>query len=332
MNPKIPLRPLGPNGLQVPPIGLGTWAMGGFLWGGTDEKKSREAILVSMEQGISLIDTAPIYGFGLSEEIVGSTLKEQGLRDKVFLATKCGLEWSDDQKHIRRNASAPRIQQEIEDSLRRLQTDYIDLYQIHWPDQNSSCEETMSCLQRLKDVGKIRGIGVSNYSKEQIEECLKFVSLDSDQPPYNLFERGVEKDVLPTCREHKIGTLTYGALCRGLLGGRYAKDATFPQGDLRRWDPKFKPDKFPQYLKAVERLKKLAEQKECSVAQLAIAWTAQQPGVSCALVGARDSKQAKENAGAAGFTFSENELKEIERILSIEIKTPVGPEFIAPVL
>jgi aryl-alcohol dehydrogenase-like predicted oxidoreductase len=323
-------RPLGHSGLQIPPIGLGTWAIGGVLWGGTDEKQSKEAIIASVQNGVTLIDTAPVYGFGLAEEFVGQSLKEHNLRQKVFIATKCGLEWSDDKRIVRRNSSPERIRFEIDESLKRLQIDVIDLYQIHWPDKNTPFADSLETLEDIKQSGKISAYGVSNFSAQQLAECLQTHSIASNQPPYNIFEREIEKEILPFCLEHNIGTLTYGALCRGLLSGRITKDTEFSKGDLRRFDPKFKPDKRPQYLKAVERLKKIADEKNCTVGQLAIAWTFQQSGVTCALVGARDAKQAESNAGAFPVNLNQEDLDKVDRILKIEIKTPVGPSFFEP--
>ncbi len=171
---------------------------------------------------------------------------------------------------------------------------------------------------------------MSNFSVKQLQECADVV--ESNQPPYNLFERAAENEILPFCHEHRIGTLTYGALCRGLLSGRMTNDTEFLKGDLRRADPKFKADKRPQYLKAVERFKKLATQKNCTVGQLAIAWAFQQPGVTCALVGARNAAQAEANAGAFEVAVNESDFEEIDRALNIEIKTPIGPEFFSPSL
>lgn len=332
----MPHRPLGQSGLEVPPIGLGTWAIGGLHWGGTDEKMSCEAIVASIQNGVCLIDTAPVYGLGYSEELVGRTLKDNKLRQQVFLASKCGLEWSDDKMRIWRNSSPERIRFEIEESLRRLQTDTIDLYQIHWPDQKIPFADSLQTLEDLKSEGKIRAYGVCNYSAEQLQQCIDVGArhavplLASDQPPYNIFERAIEEEILPLCRKAGLGVLAYGALCRGLLSGKITKETEFPVGDIRRIDPKFKPDKRPQYLKAVERMKKLAEKKGIKVGQLTIAWAAQQEGVSCALVGARNAAQAEANAKALEISLRQDDFDEIDRILKIEIKTPVGPEFFAP--
>ncbi len=338
MEQESPRRPLGRSRLQIPPIGLGTWAMGGLHWGGADDTASTGAIVAAVRCGLTLIDTAPIYGFGHAETIVGQTLKSHGLREQVVLATKCGLEWSDDHRQIRRNSSPQQIRFEIEQSLRRLQTDVIDLYQVHWPDQNTNFADTMEVLEALQTAGKIRAIGVSNFSVEQMQTCLDVGAqhavplLDACQPPYNLFERAAETDILPFCHERHIGTLTYGALCRGLLSGRITKAMEFPKGDLRRADPKFKADKRANYLKAGARFQKIADQKNCTVAQLAIAWVFQQPGVTCALVGARNAVQAEHNAKAMHVALEPEDCKSIDRILQIEIKTPVGPEFFAPSL
>ncbi len=332
MNESKNQRPLAESGLSIPAVGLGTWAIGGLHWGGTNEASSAGAIVASLRNGVTLIDTAPIYGFGHAEEIVGRTLRAHQLRNQVFLASKCGLEWSDDKHNIRRNSSPDRIHSEVDASLRRLQTDVIDLMQIHWPDPATPFNESLEALEQLKQNGKIRAFGVSNFSTSQLAQCLSTHQLASNQPPYNLFERNAEVEILPFCHEHSIATLTYGALCRGLLSGRITKETEFPKGDLRRADPKFKADRRPQYLKAIRRLEKIAERKNCTVGQLAIAWTYQQPGVSCALVGARNASQAEANAGALSVRLNENDFREMDRALEIEIKTPVGPEFFAPPL
>jgi len=330
------LRPLGSSRIEVPPIGLGTWAMGGLYWGGCDDRESEAAIIASIHHGVTLIDTAPIYGFGHAEEVVGRTLQAHGLRNQVLVATKCGLEWSDDHQQIRRNSTPQRIRQEIDASLKRLRSDVIDLYQVHWPDSEVAFADTMETLLRLKQEGKIRAIGVSNFSVEQIKQCLSVGArravplLDTAQPPYNLFEREAEAEILPFCHEQQIGTLTYGALCRGLLSGRVTKETKFPVGDLRRADPKFKPDRRPQHLKAIERFKKIADRKQCTLAQLAIAWAFHQTGVSCALVGARNAQQATSNAHAIHVSMTHEDFEEIDKILAREIKSAIGPEFFAP--
>ena len=221
--------------LTVSRIGLGTWAIGGWMWGGTDDQESVDTIRAAVERGINLLDTAPAYGFGHSEEIVGRAIAESQLRSRVVIATKVGLEWKNGK--VFRNASRDRILLEAEDSLRRLRTDYIDLYQVHWPDPLVSIEETAEAVQALFDQGKIRAIGVSNFSVAQIERFRCVAKLHVVQPPYNLFEREIETGLLPYCRQHGIATLTYGALCRGLLSGKLQADARFHGDELRLTDP-----------------------------------------------------------------------------------------------
>src|SRR6267143_5659153 len=216
--------------LTVSRVGLGTWAIGGWMWGGTDEEESIATIHAAVDRGITLIDTAPAYGFGRSEEIVGKAIAEARLRSRVLIATKVGLEWKDGK--VFRNASRTRLLQEVEDSLRRLRTDYIDVYQVHWPDPLVAVEETAEAMHTLFKQGKIRAIGVSNFSVGQMERFRRVAPLHVVQPPYNLFERGIEADILPYCRKHKIATFGYGALCRGLLSGRMRADSKFEGDDL----------------------------------------------------------------------------------------------------
>src|SRR5439155_11614247 len=212
-------------GLSVSRVGLGTWAIGGWMWGGTDDEESIATIRAAVERGLNLIDTAPAYGFGRSEEIAGRALANCRLRSRVVIATKTVLEWKDGK--VFRNASRRRILREAEDSLRRLQTDYIDIYQVHWPDPLVPIEETAEAMQTLLDEGKIRAIGVSNFSVAQIERFRRIAQLHVVQPPYNLFEREIETELLPYCRKSDLATLTYGALCRGLLSGKLRLDGHF---------------------------------------------------------------------------------------------------------
>src|ERR1700716_4051014 len=204
--------------LKVSPVAIGTWAIGGWMWGGTDEAESISTIRGALEHGINIVDTAPVYGFGHSEEIVGKAIAEGHLRSRVVIATKAGLEWAGGR--VTRNASRARILQEIDDSLRRLRTDYIDIYQVHWPDPLVPMEETASAMASLYDQGKIRAIGVSNFSVAQMEAFRRVAPLHVLRSPYNLFERGIEDEILPYCRRNNIAVLGYGALCRGLLSGR----------------------------------------------------------------------------------------------------------------
>src|SRR6202163_2624357 len=245
--------------LKVSPVAIGTWAIGGWMWGGTDEAESIATIQAAFEHGINIVDTAPVYGFGRSEEIVGKAIAEGGLRSNVLIATKTGLQW--DGGKVSRNASRARIMREIEDSLRRLRTDHIDIYQIHWPDPLVTIEETAEAMHTLFNQGKIRAIGVSNFSVLQMERFRRVAPLHVLQPPYNLFERAVEADLLPYCRKNNIAMLGYGALCRGLLSGRMKADTVFDGDDLRLTDPKFREPRFGQYVAAVQKLDPLAKDR-----------------------------------------------------------------------
>lgn len=314
--------------LRVSRVALGTWAMGGWMWGGTDERAAIATIRAALDQGINLIDTAPVYGFGVSEEIVGQALGASGLRARAVIATKVGLEWRDGK--IARNATPTRIMQEVDDSLRRLRTDYIDIYQVHWPDPLVPIEETAAAMRKLYEMGKIRAIGVSNFAEEQME-CFRSVApLHVLQAPYNLFERAIEARILPYCHTHNIVTLGYGALCRGLLSGRMRPDTTFPDDDLRHIDPKFRPPRFGQYLDAVQRLDELARRTyKRRVIDLAVRWMLDQ-GISVALWGARRPEQVRDAVGVAGWSLDGADRELIDRIVNMAVRDPVGPEFMAP--
>jgi aryl-alcohol dehydrogenase-like predicted oxidoreductase len=314
--------------LEMSRVALGTWAIGGWMWGGTDEAKSIATIRAGVEHGINVIDTAPAYGFGRSEEIVGQAIAEGDLRSRVLIATKTGLEWAGGK--VFRNASRARILREVEDSLRRLRTDHIDIYQAHWPDPLVAIEETAEAMHTLFKQGKIRAIGVSNFSVGQMERFRRVAPLHVLQSPYNLFERGIEAEILPYCRKNKIATLGYGALCRGLLSGRMRSDTKFGGDDLRRTDPKFQQPRFAQYLAAVERLDLLAQQRFGKrVIHLAIRWMLDQ-GISTALWGARQPDQLQPVGEVSGWSLDAIAKAEIEHILRATVTDPVGPEFMAP--
>jgi aryl-alcohol dehydrogenase-like predicted oxidoreductase len=312
--------------LKVSRVALGTWAMGGWMWGGTDQFESIATIHAALDQGINLIDTAPLYGFGVSEEIVGTAL--EGMRTQVVIATKVGLESRDGK--VYRNATRQRIMQEIEDSLRRLRTDYIDIYQVHWPDPLVPVEETAEAMRSLYEQGKIRAIGVSNFSVAQMDRFRQVAPLHVLQPPYNLFERAVEAEILPYCRAHDIATFGYGALCRGLLSGRMRPDTKFEGDDLRRIDPKFRPPRFAQYLDAVQQLDEFAQRRfHRRVIQLAVRWMLDR-GISVALWGGRHPDQVEAALGVAGWSLNATDRESIERIVNAAVIDPVGPEFMAP--
>ncbi len=317
--------------LSVSRIALGTWAMGGWMWGGTDEAEAIGAIYEAIDHGVTLIDTAPAYGFGRSEEIVGKALAEGGRRKRVLIATKVGLDWRNGQPF--RDASKTRIHKEIEDFLRRLRTDVIDIYQVHWPDPNVPIEETAAAMADLQRAGKIRVIGVSNFSPAQIEAFREIAPAQTVQSPYNLFERAIERDVLPYCRERNIVTLAYGSLCRGLLSGRMTMQTQFTGDDLRKIDPKFQAPRFAQYLRAVERLDRFAQENYGRrVIHLALRWVLDRQDSMIALWGARRPDQLAPIAGLAGWHINSSGMAEIDRILSETIVNAVGPEFMAPPL
>jgi aryl-alcohol dehydrogenase-like predicted oxidoreductase len=319
---------IGKSGPTTSRIGLGTWAIGGWMWGGTDEAQSIATIRSAVERGITLIDTAPAYGFGRCEEIVGRALAEGSLRDKVQIATKVGLAWKDGK--VFRDSRPARIRKEIEDSLRRLRTDHIDLYQVHWPDLETPIAETARTLADLRRQGKIRAIGVSNYSPAQMDAFRAVASLDAVQPPYNLFEREIDGDVLPYAKHTALTVLSYGALCRGLLSGRMTADTKFDGDDLRKVDPKFQGQRFRQYLAAVDQLKKLAQERfGKSVLALAVRWVLDQ-GPTIALWGARNPSQMDPIAEIDGWHIDAATKREIDAILKRNITEPVSPSFMAP--
>jgi aryl-alcohol dehydrogenase-like predicted oxidoreductase len=313
--------------LKVSPVAIGTWAIGGWMWGGTDEAESIATIRAAFEHGINVVDTAPVYGFGRSEEIVGRAIAESRLRSHVVIATKVGLQWEGGR--VSRNASRARITREVEDSLRRLRTEYIDIYQVHWPDPLITIEETADAMHMLFAQGKIRAIGVSNFSVGQMERFRRVAPLHVLQPPYNLFERGIEADLLPYCQKNGIAMLGYGALCRGLLSGRMRPDTAFDGDDLRRADPKFLQPRFAQYLAAVAQLDRLAQRFGKRIIHLAIRWMLDQ-GVTTALWGARHPEQLQPVDEVTGWSLDASAKAEINRILRETITDPVGPEFMAP--
>jgi len=313
--------------LKVSRVAIGTWAIGGWMWGGTDEAESIATIRAAVEHDINVIDTAPVYGFGRSEEIVGKAIAEANLRSHVVIATKTGLEWQNGK--VFRNASRARIIREVEDSLRRLRTDYLDIYQVHWPDPLVAVEETADAMLTLFKQGKIRATGVSNFSIAQMERFRGTAHLHVLQPPYNLFERGVEADLLPYCAKNGIATLGYGALCRGLLSGRMRADTVFNGDDLRRNDPKFRQLRFAQYIAAVEKLDQLAERFGKRVIHLAVRWMLDQ-GITTALWGARHPDQLQPVDEVSGWQLDTAAKAEIDRILKETIAQPIGPEFMAP--
>lgn len=308
-------------------IGLGTWPICGWMWGGADENESIKTIHTALEKGINIIDTAPIYGFGASEKIVGKALKGYD-REKVILATKTGIRW--DENGIYRDSSAVEISDKLNDSLKRLQTDYIDIYQIHWPDPKTPWEETAEAMLRLFKQGKIRAIGVSNFSVSQIEEFGKIAPIQTSQPPCNLFEQEALKTVIPYTEKIGIVSLCYCSLCRGLLSGEMRVNKKFKGDDLRNIDPKYKKPVFLQYLMAAAELNKFARQNYGkSLLALAIRWVLDQ-GHTIALWGARHPEQLKKVEEIMGWSLDNAAMKKINEIVNRHIVHPIGTEFLAP--
>lgn len=313
-------RQLGSSDIKASVITYGAWAIGGLFWGGSDEKLAIESIHASIDSGVTSIDTAPMYGYGKSEELLAKAVS--GKRDKVQIFTKFGLVWDSKEgeyffdmtdsgktEHIYRNAHKKSIINECEKSLKRLKTDYIDLYQCHWRDHTAPIEETMEALQQLIKEGKIRAAGVSNFTAEEIKEANSYVPIASNQPPYSMVLRDIEKDVLPYCRDNNVGIIVYSPLQRGLLTGKFKPDHKFAPGDHRADQPHFKPEFIKKTNVFLDELKPLALKYDTTVGNIVLNWTIHQPGITCALVGARDAAQAVENAKAASFKLEAADLE-----------------------
>lgn len=307
-------------------IALGTWAIGGWMWGGPDDDNAIKTVHRALDEGINFIDTAPVYGFGHSEEVIGRAL--EGRRDKAIVATKLGLAWTDDHKPYR-DSRAARVRKEVEDSLRRLKTDHIDLEQVHWPDGKTPIEETARELEKLHKEGKILALGVSNFSVQEMDIFREIAPLSTIQPPYNIFERATEREILPYAKAHDAVVMAYGPLCRGLLAGKMTRETTFPSDDLRSSDPKFHKPNFEHYLAAVEDLKQIADRHGKSVLSLAIRWVLDQ-GPTVALWGARKPEQIDGVNDALGWSLSDSDKTEIDAILKRHVPQPIDPDFMAP--
>ena len=323
-------RVLGQSNIEASVVGLGTWAMGGWMWGGTSEAESIAAIHAAVDEGISLLDTAPIYGFGLSEAIVGKAIRR--CRDKVVLATKCSMVCDPNvgQFKFKSTTSGPdpnglitihiylgpdSIRREVEGSLKRLQTDHIDLYQTHWQDATTPVADAMGALMELKQEGKIRAIGVCNAKVDQMQEYAAAGQLDSDQERYSMLDRKLEDEQLPYCRENNVAVLAYSPLALGLLTGKIGPDREFPVGDQRRMNMRFTKKNLQNVADLLETFKPIAERHGITLAQLVIAWTVHQPGVTHALCGARNIEQAAENAAAGRVELTDDEVRRIDQAI-----------------
>jgi aryl-alcohol dehydrogenase-like predicted oxidoreductase len=308
-------KKLGNSDLEITPIGVGAWAMGGggwaFAWGPQDDAESIAAIHAALDRGVNWIDTAAIYGLGHSEEVVARALEGRPNRPYVF--TKCARVWNE-KREILKVLKRDSVRKECEDSLRRLRVDTIDLYQIHWPEPNEDVEEGWETLARLKEEGKVRWIGVSNFNAQQLERCRKIAPVTSLQPPYSAISPEVEQEILPYCVQHGIGVIAYSPMKSGLLTGKMTKDrvANFPQDDFRRRAPAFQEPQLSRNLDLAELMQKIAERHGRSPGEVAIAWTLRHPAVTAAIVGMRSPAQVEGVIGAMEFRLSADEVREIE--------------------
>lgn len=314
-------RKLGNTDLDLSVVTFGAWAAGGMMWGGTDHKASVDAMRASYDLGVTTFDTAPVYGMGYSEQLVGEAIK--GLpRDKVQILTKFGLSWdntqgeyyfdtvSNDGKpvHIYRNARKEVIMKECETSLKKLGTDYIDLYQIHWSDPTTPVSETMEAIAKLIEQGKVRYAGVCNYSVELMKEASNYVPIVSEQVPYSMVKRGIEEEIVPYCLKQGLGILAYSPLQRGLLTGKMQPGHSFEANDSRIGQVWYTEENLKSINAFLKKLGPLADAKKATLGQLVIRWTLEQPGITVALVGARNATQAVQNAAAVQIHLSSEEL------------------------
>ncbi len=316
-------RPLGQSGISASVVGLGTWAIGGWLWGGSEETESIDAIHAAIDEGMNLIDTAPAYGLGFAEELVGKAIA--GRRHKVVIATKCGLVWhvnkgtyyfDEKGKAVYRYLGPESIEYEVNQSLKRLKTDYIDLLQTHWQDPTTSIEDTMSALLDLKAKGKIRAIGISNATVGDLQQYVKVGPIDTDQEQYNMLNRQIETEILPFCREHHIAELAYSPLCKGLLTGKIGPERIFRGDDLRNSDPQFSIENRKRIMEMLGRFRPVADYHHLTLSQLVIAWTIAQSGITHALVGGRNRLQVLENAKSGDIMLTDEDLKIINEAIS----------------
>lgn len=333
------VRKLGQSGIEASVVGLGAWAIGGWMWGGTDESESIRAIHAALDAGINLIDTAPIYGFGRSEQIVGKAIHDR--RDKVVLATKCSMVCNPTvgSFKFRSDAAGPNtnghiiihiyagpesVRQEVEDSLQRLQTDHIDLLQTHWQDTTTPIAETMEALLELKSQGKVRAIGACNATSDQLRQYSQAGPFDSDQEKFSLVNREIEQDQLPFCRENNLAVLAYSPLGRGLLTGKIGPDRQFAAGDQRGSDPMFSVENRARIAAMIAKWQPLCQNHNITPAQLVTAWTAAQPGLTHVLCGIRTVQQATENAAAGDLELTPEELKIIDDSYAEYVSTQAG--------
>jgi methylglyoxal reductase len=323
-------RPLGQSGIEASVVGFGAWAIGGWLWGGSSESEAIRAIHAALDAGVTLIDTAPVYGFGASEEIVGKALV--GRRDKVVIATKCGMVVNTTKgEHKFRTTVAglseyghidvrlyngpESIRQEIDRSLGLLRTDHVDLYQTHWQESTTPIEDTMGVLLELKQAGKIRAIGVCNATVAQMDRYANVGQLDSDQERYSMLDRQLEREQLPYCLKHNIAVLAYSPLAMGMLTGKMGPEREFGGGDVRAIQPRFSKENRTKVANLLKAMQPVADAHGLTIGQSVIAWTARQPGLTHVLCGARNPQQAEENAAAGRAELSDDNIRAINQVL-----------------
>ena len=318
MTDSLITRELGKSGIKATAVGLGTWAMGGWMWGGTDEDQSVKAIQAAIGEGISLIDTAPAYGMGKSEELVGRALK--GRRDKVVLATKCGLVWhtnngnyffDQEDKPVHRFLGKESIIYEVEQSLKRLGTDYIDHYITHWQDPTTPVSETLEAMAILKEQGKIRSVGISNVTTDDLNAYLAAGTVDAIEECYSMLDRGVESELRPICQSNNVSILSYSSLALGLLSGKISPDRQFDGDDQRKDHPRFSISNREKISSLFKEIKPISNDYRITIAQLVIAWTLQQPGITFVLCGARNPAQAIENTCAGAISLADGDVAQI---------------------
>jgi aryl-alcohol dehydrogenase-like predicted oxidoreductase len=322
-------KTLGRSDVKVTPLAFGAWAIGGWMWGGAEEKTALRAIRASFDLGITTIDTAPVYGFGRSEELVAKGL--EGIsRDKYQILTKFGMNWETNEgeyffdttdnagKPIKmyKYSGAKQVVKECEASLRRLKTDYVDLLQIHWPDATTPIAETMEAVKKLIQQGKVRAAGVCNYNVAQVDEALKTLDIVSNQVPYSMINRGIENDVVPQAVGKKLSIIPYSPLQRGLLTGKIKRDHKFNEGDTREGNAFYTPENIDRTNAMLMKIKPIAEGHNASLAQVVLNWTTRQPAMDCVLAGARDEHQVKDNVKAMDFTLSDSEIAAIDKAVA----------------
>jgi aryl-alcohol dehydrogenase-like predicted oxidoreductase len=318
-------RTLNRSEVRVTPVIFGAWAIGGWLWGGNDEKDSIAAIQASLDHGITTIDTAAVYGMGRSEELIGKAIK--GRKDKVVIATKGGLRWDTEEgsnpwasvdfngNPVTMRNNSKHLVKECDESLKRLGVEAIDLYQIHWPDTTTPIEESWNTMVELKKAGKVKAIGVSNYNLDQLKRCQAIHQVASLQPPYSLLRRDIEKDLVPFCIKNNISIIVYSPLERGLLTGKVSPDRKFEKGDHRTNHPLYTIENRKRILEALAQIEPIAKKHKATVSQVIIHCTYNQPGITAAIVGARNPQQAIENARSLHLELSQDEIDEVVQLL-----------------